>query len=92
MAAPAASLRRLTGSPMMWRRGNGSRGPCGLSGCSGPSPGPVLSGAGSAAGCSHPFACPGRGRGHGAVRVRTGGQAGSIKRTPAPPVAAGQTD
>src|SRR5215831_1896468 len=45
--------------------GNGSRGAVrGIFGCSGPSPCTGLSGAGSAAGCSHPFApVPGRGRG-----------------------------
>ena len=43
--------------------GNGSRGPCGCIRLFGSVPCPGSSGAGSAAGCSHPFACPGRGRG-----------------------------
>jgi len=91
-AAPEASLRRAGREPDDRAAGNGSREPCGgIFSCSGPSQVPGSSGAGSAAGCSHPFACPGGGRGHGAVRVTGGGQAGSIKTAPAPCGAAGQT-
>ena len=50
-------------------------------------------GAGSAAGCSHPFACPRPGPGRmGRVRVRRGGQAGSIKGAPALPGEGGGAD
>jgi hypothetical protein len=78
-AAPEASLRRLAGSPMIRAAGEREPGVVQVFGCSGPSHVPVLSDAGSAAGCSHPFACPrpwpgGMGR----VRVRAGGQAGSV--------------
>jgi hypothetical protein len=55
-------------------------------------PCPVSSGAGSAAGCSHPFACPPAGARDrmGRVRVRRGGQAGSIKTAPAPALGEGR--
>jgi hypothetical protein len=46
--------------------GNGSRGACGGMRLFYVRPIAGSSGAGSAAGCSHPFGCPGRGRAHGA--------------------------
>jgi len=55
----------------------------GVLGYSGPSHGPVSSGAGSAAGCSHPFACPRPGAGaHGAVRVREAVRRGQSRGRP----------
>ncbi len=56
VAAPEASLTWATRSPMIWLRGMGAGGPCWVQLFSVPSPCPVLSGAGSAAGCIHPFA------------------------------------
>ena len=66
--------------------GNGSRGVCGgyLVVRSGPSRGQGLAG-GSAAGCIHPFACRGRGRGRmgrSASEKRSGGASQTV---PAPP-------
>jgi hypothetical protein len=90
-APPEASLRRLAGCPMMGRRETGAGVMRRLSGCVFRSvPWSGLAG-GSAAGCIHPFACPGQAGCAWAVRVCAGGQAGSIKTPPAPPmVAAGQ--
>ena len=51
----------------------------------------VFSGCGSAAGCSHPLAGPGRGRGHGAGRVSGRGRAGPIRWAFTPPGGGGQT-
>jgi hypothetical protein len=68
-AAPEASLRRLAVSPMM---GGGKREPgfCAIWLCV--QVRPVVKGlaGGSAAGCIHPFACPGGPGVHGAVRVK----------------------
>jgi hypothetical protein len=84
-AAPKASLRRLAGSPMMGRRETRAGGRAGVFGCAFCSVPWSVSAGGSAAGCIHPFACPGRGPGTHGAGPRQGGQAGSIKTTPAPP-------
>lgn len=89
----AAGVLEVTGwEPDDWATGNGSRAMRGIR-LFRSVPCPVSSGAGSAAGCSHPFACPRPWPGaHGAGPRQGGGQAGSIKRAPAPPgSAAGQT-
>ena len=90
-AAPQASLRRLAAHPMMGRRETGAGGRAGVFGCAFCSV--PWSGSRRAAvplAAFIPSRARGRGRGRmGRVRVR-GGQAGSIKTTPAPPVAAGQ--
>src|SRR5258708_4055154 len=66
--------------------GNGSRGWCGGVRLFGSVPCPVSSGAGSAAGCSHPFACPRPGPGRmGRVRVGRGGPGGANQGAPPPP-------
>ncbi len=58
-AAPEASLRRPPGSPMMGQRGTGApRGVRAYSVAVRSVPCSGSRGAGSAAGCSHPFACP----------------------------------
>ena len=51
-------------------------------------PCPVSSGAGSAAGCIHPFACPRPGPG-GMGRVRVRGVSGGANQMDAPPPGAG---
>lgn len=87
-AGGAGGVLEVTGrEPDDLAAGNGKPGRAGA--ClvvSGPSHVRVSSGAGSAAGCSHPFAGPGRGRdAWGGSASGCGGQAGSIKRAPAPP-------
>jgi hypothetical protein len=82
----AGGVLEVTGhKPMLWQAGNGSREACGyLIVWSVPMSGyPRV--AGSAAGCSHPFAGPGRGRGAWGGSASGSGQAGSIKGAPAPP-------
>jgi hypothetical protein len=74
--------------------GNGSRGRCGVFGCFRSVPWAGSSGAGSAAGCSHPFACPrpgpgGMGRCASDEAVRRGQ---SRRRPRRRSVAAGQTN
>ncbi len=78
-AGGAGGVLEVTGrEPDDLAAGNGSRGPCwGVRLFSRSVP--WSSGAGSAAGCIHPFACPRPGAGgHGAGPRQRGGQAGSI--------------
>jgi hypothetical protein len=93
-AAPEASLRWPGGSPMIGRRETGSRDRAGCIRLFRSVPWWGSRGAGSAAGCSHPFACPGGGAGAawGGSASERGGQAGSIKRAPAPPGEGGGAD
>ena len=83
VAAPEASLRCLALSPMLASREAGAARAWRVSGCLvRPMSGVPV--AGSAAGCSHPFACPGRGWvAWGGSASERGGQAGSIKGAPA---------
>jgi uncharacterized protein len=73
--------------------GNGSRGFGGVCGCAVASQWSGVISAGSAAGCSHPFACPGRGRvAWGGARQDWAVRRGQSTWRPRRPGAAGQTD
>jgi hypothetical protein len=93
VAAPEASLRRPAGSPMIGRRGTGAGSRAEGFRLFGSVP---MSGVIPVRQCrwlqSSLRVSPAVAGGHGAVRVRAGGQAGSFKFAPWPPAAAGQTN
>ena len=84
-AAPQASLRRLAASPMIGRRETGAGSVRGIRLCVQVRPVVRVWRAAVPLAAFIPSHAPAGPGVHGAVRVRAGGQAGSIKTPPAPP-------